>query len=318
MERLDEMNCSIFLRGGKELKADLIVGTDGIRSKIRSSILKDNVIEIANSPHCAYRAMIPEKVLLSDPETIDILKIDESEIWAGPESPIMSYAVKDGSSGILYNLALCHRGDGVTGKWNEPGDLEEMKAKYSRWDPGLQKILSHISECKKWNLASVPPLPTWMSDNGRVVIIGDAAHGMLPYMAQGAAMAIEDGAALAEAISRAESASDLPKLLKTFESVRKPRCEDISANCFTNAEIFHLPDGPAQEKRDFAMKKAVEGGDGKPNKGGDGHKYSNDSVRNGLFDYDAVKAVSFPKTFLLRLDSKADRAEMRVVLDGQG
>ena len=185
----------------------------------------------------------------------------------------------------------------MTRKWNEPGNLEEMKAKCSKCEPGLQKILSDISECKKWKLASVPPLPTWLGDSGRVMIIGDAAYGMLPYMAHGAAIAVEDGAALAEAVSRAESAPDLPKLLRTFESVRKPRCEDILANCCTNAEVFHLPDGPAQEKRDLAMKETIEGGDGYINEGRDGHKYNNDNVKTGLFDYDAVKAVSLLKDF---------------------
>ncbi|KAH7390218.1 hypothetical protein BKA64DRAFT_117741 [Cadophora sp. MPI-SDFR-AT-0126] len=292
VERLDDRHPPILMRDGKEMKADLIIGADGIRCKVRSCILNDHSIEIAKSPHCAYRAMIPEKVLLSDPETANILSQNESEIWTGPESHIMIYAVRDGSDGILYNFDLCHRGDGETGKWNEPGDTEEMKAKYSKWEPGLQKVLGHITECKKWKLASVPPLPTWVSSSGRVVIIGDAAHGMLPYMAQGAAMAIEDGAALAESISRADSVTDLPKLLKVFEAVRKPRCEDISANCLKNAEIFHLPDGPAQEKRDLAMKNAIGRGDKKSNNGeGDGHKYSNESVKTGVFDYDAVKAM---------------------------
>ena len=69
------------------------------------------------------------------------------------------------------------------------------------------------------------------------------------------------------------------------------------ANCCTNAEVFHLPDGPAQEKRDLAMKETIEGGDGYLNEGRDGHKYNNDNVKTGLFDYDAVKAVSLLKDF---------------------
>ncbi|KAK0105325.1 hypothetical protein ONS96_004720 [Cadophora gregata f. sp. sojae] len=138
VEKLNEIEAAIYLRDGKELKADLVIGADGIRSKIRTSISKDKTIEFDKSPHCAYRAMIPETVLLSDPETAGILKVHESELWIGPESHIMAYAVKDGSNDILYNFALCHRGDGETGKWNEPGDLKEMKVKYSKWEPGLQ------------------------------------------------------------------------------------------------------------------------------------------------------------------------------------
>jgi salicylate hydroxylase len=82
-----------------------------------------------------------------------------------------------------------------------------------------------------------------------VVLIGGAAHGMLPYKAQGAAASIEDGAALAECLDRAESVLDLQRLLSAFEMIRKSRCETIAKSTLTNADVWHLPDGPAQQRR---------------------------------------------------------------------
>jgi salicylate hydroxylase len=125
--------------------------------------------------------------------------------------------------------------------------------------------------------------------SGRVVLIGDAAHGMLPYMAQGAAVSIEDGAALAECLDRAESVSDLQRLLSAFEMIRKPRCETISKSALANADVWHLPDGPAQQGRDRKMGKIDE----KEAKQDTGivDKWSGKDQQRGLFGYDTVKKV---------------------------
>lgn len=80
--------------------------------------------------------------------------------------------------------------------------FEEMKNHYTNWDPNIRRVLGHIKNCREWKLAYLPRLETWTRDSGRAVLIGDAARAMLSYMAQGTAVSIEDGAALAECIDR--------------------------------------------------------------------------------------------------------------------
>jgi len=175
------------------------------------------------------------------------------------------------------------------GRWNEPGNVAEMRKHFSNWDPVIQQVLSHIEECRKWKLAYLPPLEKWVSDSGRVVLIGDAAHGMLPYMAQGAAVSIKDGAALAECLDRAVSVSDLQRLLSTFEMIRKPRCEAIAKSALANADVWHLPDGPAQQRRDREMGNIGEKEVKQDTENVD--KWSGRDQQRGLFGYDTVGAV---------------------------
>jgi salicylate hydroxylase len=198
----------------------------------------------------------------------------------------MGYPIRLGS---LYNLVLPHSGRAVGGKSNEPGDLEEMKAYYAKFDPRISKALSKVSECLRWKLEDLPPLPRWVSESGRVVLIGDAAHAMLPYLAQGAAMAIEDGAALGECLDRARSARDLRRVMHAFEAIRKPRCERIQASARGLGYLWHLPDGAQQEERDKAMKAvAVEGDshDLNPN------KFADEEFQAWMFGYDVFTATN--------------------------
>jgi salicylate hydroxylase len=286
IEAVEESGPIVILKSGQQLSADLVVGADGIRSRTRKSILMNDDVEAVDSPNCAYRATVPADVMLSDPKVSHLMTDPNTNLWFGHERHIVAYPIRKGT---IYNVFMSHPGKGSVGRWNEPGNVEEMRRHFSNWDPVIQQVLSHIEECRKWKLAYLPPLEKWVSDSGRVVLIGDAAHGMLPYMAQGAAVSIEDGAALAECIDRAESVSDLQRLLSAFEMIRKPRCEAISGSTLANADVWHLPDGPAQQARDRKLGKVDEKEAKKET--GDVDKWSGKDQQRGLFGYDTVKEV---------------------------
>lgn len=315
VEGVDEKETTLILKDGQRLQADLIIGADGIRSKIRKTILKDRDPGPVDSSNCAYRATVPAEVMNSDPELAKFMSDPNGNLWTGPGGHVMAYPIKNGT---LYNLVMSHPGKAAVGKWNEPGDVGEMRKMHERWDPVLQKILRNVESCLKWKLAYLPPLETWVGESGKVVIIGDAAHGMLPYvslilssrrgfsndleqMAQGAAVSIEDAAALAEAVSQAESTEDLPYLLHAFEKVRKSRCEGISKATHDNAHIWHLPDGPEQEQRDRASKAKMQrtlekdrNGEGSESRRSSMGKFIDQAAMPDLYGYDAVKEVSSP------------------------
>jgi salicylate hydroxylase len=123
----------------------------------------------------------------------------------------------------------------------------------------LTKIIHMIDKTMKWPLISGQPLRTWISQSAKVLILGDAGHPMVPYMSQGAAMAIEDRAALATALNIIDNSSKLPSALKAFEEERLKRTSQMQEASLTNGFIWHFPDGPEQEARDESMRSEVEG-----------------------------------------------------------
>lgn len=163
----------------------------------------------------------------------------------------MAYPIKNNQ---LYNMVLLHpqKEDAEESEsWTHRGSKSEMEAFYSGWNTTVRNMLSYVpeGEVMEWTLNSHLPLPSWIE--GHFALIGDACHPMLPYVAQGAAQAIEDSATLTVALSLAD---DIPTALEIYELVRKGRGEAIQSSAATTRKALHLPDGPEQQKRDEAIK----------------------------------------------------------------
>lgn len=123
----------------------------------------------------------------------------------------------------------------------------------------LFKVIDLITKTIKWPLLSGAHLPTWISKSQKLVILGDAAHAMVPYMSQGAAMAVEDGAALAEALSHISSKQQVPDALRVFEKERMKRSYGMQSASLVNGKLWHFPDGKEQQARDAGARAEVEG-----------------------------------------------------------
>lgn len=139
----------------------------------------------------------------------------------------------------------------------------------------------------KTPLMSGAALDKWVSDSSKLVILGDAAHAMVPYMSQGAAMAFEDAAALSVVLSRISSPKELRFALKVFEKERVRRTSMMQEASMVNSMIWHFRDGPFQEARDAAMRPEVEGRPflSSPN------QWSDPVTQNWAYGYDAEKVV---------------------------
>ena len=139
----------------------------------------------------------------------------------------------------------------------------------------VRRLLGFVQSTLKWRLMDRKPLNKWIHDSGRVILLGDACHPMLvrriadlllgitadvlpkPYRAQGASMAIEDGAVLGNLLSRISHISQLRPLLQAYQDLRLPRTAEVQGSSRLNQHIFHLPDGPEQRERDANMRKAM-------------------------------------------------------------
>ncbi|KAK5271662.1 hypothetical protein LTR96_003488 [Exophiala xenobiotica] len=274
----DEDAPSIMLENGESYSADLIIASDGewvelqyplrtvrqltakgVKSYARTKVLGGVDQAPRKTGFAAYRATVDVEKMKAYPETAEVCAKPNLNLWIGDLRHVMTYMIAGGKS---FNMVLSHpdRSDPSTWSSQTPEKiLSGMREEFKSWDPTLTKIIDMIDTTMKWPLMSGSPLTRWVSTSGKLLIMGDAAHAMVPYMSQGAAMAVEDGAALAEALHQVGDRSDLPRALRVWEAVRKDRADKMQEASLINGKLWHFADGPLQQARDEAMRPEVEG-----------------------------------------------------------
>jgi salicylate hydroxylase len=226
---------------GTYAEADILVGADGIHSVVREHLFGNQLPRF--SGNVAYRGLVPSERVVAR------LGIEfKSTNWMGPGGHFVHYYVSSGR--YLNFVAVTEQSNWTRESWTDRADIAEVHARYEGWHPQIHAILDGVEATFKWALFDREPLGAW--GKGRVTLLGDACHPMLPYMAQGAAQAIEDGATLAACL-REGCSEEVTDLLREYETIRQPRTAAIQALARHNSTIFHLPDGPAQQERDTRM-----------------------------------------------------------------
>ena len=148
---------------------------------MRKAVITDREVKIFPDPNCAYRTLVPAEEMVKDEELASLIKRPAATCWIGHEGHVMAYPIRQGT---LYNFVMCHPGSVAVGKQNEPASLDDMRIKYKTWDPVLTRIINKVPQCLKWQNAEIEKIETWISSSGKVALMGDAAHAMVPYMAQ--------------------------------------------------------------------------------------------------------------------------------------
>ena len=212
---------------GKKIQADLVIGADGIHSKVSDSLFGKK--EIIYTGNVAWRMLIPVEIL---PEN---LILPDTTVWLGPNKHFVTYHVNGGKN--LNCVCLVEQDGWFNESWSEKGEIEELKKAYKGWNRTIETLLQHAdpNSLYKWALHDRLPMKQW--SKGRIIVLGDAAHPMLPFLAQGAAMAIEDGAVLANCI---DNFDEVEEALKYFEKIRKPRTSYVQSAARRNAKVLHL------------------------------------------------------------------------------
>ncbi|KAK5075318.1 hypothetical protein LTR64_001523 [Lithohypha guttulata] len=287
---------SITLANGEVHYADLIVAADGINSIARETVTGART-DSRNTGFAAYRATIDVDKIKADPEIAWIVEEAKINLWVGDGRHVMTYPIASGES---FNLVLSHPLSGTAKKQSPSEVLEEMRLNFEGWDSRLIKLMSLIHTTMKWPLCNLPSISTYVHSASKMIILGDGAHAMLPYMSQGAAMAVEDGAALAEALHLASSPEDIPEALRIWNAVRWQRGCQMQEASSLNGILWHFKDGPEQEARDAAMRlgsfgKDMPNGDGIPGDtvklNGDPNQWNDRETSQWCFGYDTEEAV---------------------------
>ena len=256
----NEENKAYIKINEQKIKADIVIGADGIHSVVREKLFEKK--ESSFTGNVAWRMLIPVDSLPRD------LILPDTTVWLGPKKHFVSYHVSGGKN---LNCVCLVEQDGWTNEsWSERGNIEDLREVYNGWNQTIETLLkiANPNTLYRWALHDRPPMKQW--SKGRITLLGDAAHPMLPFLAQGAAMAIEDGAVLADCIS---SYKDNEKSLKNFEQIRKPRTSFVQLAARRNAKILHLS-GLAAFFRNIVM------------------GYAGNKIFNKLYSYDALSAVN--------------------------
>jgi 2-polyprenyl-6-methoxyphenol hydroxylase-like FAD-dependent oxidoreductase len=218
--------------------ADALIGADGIHSTVQRLLFGETAPRFTGC--AAYRGLVPA-------EKLEDLDLDvTAQIWMGPDKHVVHYFV---AAERLVNLVGVIEQDTWTKEsWTDRGQVADVLASFQGWHPQIRGILEALEETFVWGLFDRPPLQHWSV--GRVTLLGDACHPMLPFVAQGAAQAMEDGITLAACLRKF---ADVREALACYEALRLPRTAHVQSLAAANKLRFHLPDGPEQVARDAKM-----------------------------------------------------------------
>ena len=214
---------------GTRADAQLLVGADGIKSVVRRHVIGAD--QPVFTGQVAWRCTVPTDRIPSHLRT-DLV----STIWCGPKNHAVTYYLRNGA---LLNFVGCVERPDEEESWTANRPWRELDEDYRGWHPMVRAVIDEVDRdaCFRWALNNRIPNPNWSSVH--VTMLGDAVHATLPYMAQGAAMAIEDAAVLARAL---ESDAPLAQRLRTYQAHRAPRTARVVEESTEMGELYHIQD----------------------------------------------------------------------------
>lgn len=216
---------------GPEGPFEAVIAADGVRSALRAAHV--DAAPPRFTGHVAWRGTVPAGRLPA------ALLAPVARVAMGPRRHLVSYPLRGGS---LVNFVAVEERDAWTEEgWSAPDDPDRMRHAFAGWGGEAGALLAAVQDCFVWGLFDHAPLPRWT--DGRLALLGDACHPMLPFLAQGATMALEDAWVLADCL---ELAGDVPTGLVAFETARMARATAVQRAAARNGRIYHLGPGMAR------------------------------------------------------------------------
>jgi 2-polyprenyl-6-methoxyphenol hydroxylase-like FAD-dependent oxidoreductase len=232
----DPDGVAVLLDSGATVQGTALIGADGIHSRVRGQVLSE--APPLASGYIAYRAVLPVA------EIPEHLLTDDVQVWVGPYHHLVCYKLRRGQ---LFNLVAIFRSARTGTGWDATGSQSELMAEFAGVSAKVSELLMQIRDWKVWVLYDRDPEPGW--SEGRATLLGDAAHPMLPYLAQGACMAIEDAVVLGDQFSQAPT---IPEAFAAYERLRYPRTSAVQLAARRAGVINHV-DGAERDVRNEAL-----------------------------------------------------------------
>src|SRR5882757_5009687 len=218
-----EQNCDVArvkFANGATAEAEVVVAADGIHSELRSYVFPPS--EPVFHGTISYRGLVSRERLPDWP-------MDRWQMWAGPSRHFLVFPVRHGT--MVNYVGFVPADQEMKESWSAPGDPDTLRAEFEGWDPRIGQVLKQVDQCFRWALYDREPLPTW--SKGRLTLLGDSAHPMLPHLGQGANQSIEDGMALATILSQTDNTA-VPEALLAYERLRRLRVAEVQLGARQN------------------------------------------------------------------------------------
>lgn len=232
----DGSSVTLHLDGG-DVTGRALIGAEGLRSPIRAQMIGDGEPRV--SGHTTYRSVIPRDAMPED------LRMNAATLWAGPKCHIVHYPLKGGT---VFNLVVTYHRDALEAVSGKPVSHAEVAEGFEHVHPRARAVIEHGRDWKQWVLCDRDPISQWT--DGRVALLGDAAHPMLQYFAQGACMAMEDGVALAVAL---DGAGETEAALAQYKDMRMVRTARVQMNSRLIGDYIYHPDDARAAVRNEIM-----------------------------------------------------------------
>ena len=218
----DDHSVTAHFANGTSARADVLVGADGVRSAVRAQLVPEDVPRFTG--HVAYRFLVPME------RARPFMGLGRSAIFIGPKRTFNRYTMAQGT--IVNGAALVETGEEVPEGWSQGAPLAELQSAFAGWHSDVEGLIAEAGAIIKWGLYDRTPLDSWSA--GRVTMLGDAAHAMLPFLGMGAAMAVEDGYVLAQMLARGGPEA---QALVRYEALRIPRTAAVHHASKVQGEI---------------------------------------------------------------------------------
>ena len=235
----DGTSVSLQVDGGAAIRGRLLIAADGLRSPIRAQMVGDGPPRV--SGHTTYRSVIPVARMPED------LRWNAATLWAGPKCHIVHYPLKGGA---VFNLVVTYHRDVTEAIAGRPVPKEEVAQGFEHIHPKARQVIEHGENWRLWVLCDREPISNWV--DGRVALLGDAAHPMLQYFAQGACMAMEDAVALADCMT--PDGADPEPALQRYQQMRRVRTVRVQMNSRLIGEYIYHPDDAKAAVRNEIMR----------------------------------------------------------------
>jgi salicylate hydroxylase len=205
---------------GATAEGEVVVGADGIHSELRSYVVRPSKPVFHGT--ISYRGLVAHERLPDWP-------MDRWQMWAGPSKHFLVFPVRHGT--MVNYVGFVPTDEEMKESWSAPGDPAVLRREFEGWDPRIGNVLQQVDKTFRWALYDREPLSTWTK--GRLTLLGDAAHPMLPHLGQGANQSIEDGMALATILAQPDT-SEVPASLLAYERLRRERVAKIQLGARQN------------------------------------------------------------------------------------
>lgn len=220
----DAEKARLFFANGAEFEADAVVAADGIHSRLQQEAVEP--AEPVFSGMVAYRGLVAA-------DRVPGWRCDVHLVWMGEGKHFMVFPVRSGT--LLNFVGFLPSDYPARESWSGHGDAAALAAAFAGWDPRVETLLAQVENPFWWGLFDREPLSRWT--NGRLGLLGDAAHAMLPHLGQGANQSIEDGVALASLLAASDRAA-VPSALAAYESLRRPRAVKVQLGSRANGRRY--------------------------------------------------------------------------------